>query len=138
MAASSFVLLLCCLRIFPIFILLICCGYTTNPGREKLTYLSVQPKGCSPDIGDHKATISIEKAAEQFIALCVLYENMSWDDPNDSKTLRQIEAVVGKYMNNEEFRQRIESSKNEIAIERFQTEVEEQKQNMSQNMSRGI
>ena len=85
-----------------------------------------------------KTDINIEKAADQFIELCVLYENMIWDDPNDSKTLRQIEAVAGKYMNNEEFKQRIESSKNEIAIERFQNEVEEQKQNISQSMSRGI
>jgi len=52
-----------------------------------------------------KADVNIEKAVNQFIDLCVLYENMSWDDPNDSKTLRQIEAVAGTYMNNEEFRQ---------------------------------
>jgi len=90
------------------------------------------------DIGDYKATTSIEKAAEQFIDLCVLYENMSWDDPNDSKTLRQIEAVVGKYMNNEEFRQRIESSKNEIAIERFQTEVEEQTEHVPKHVQRDL
>ena len=28
----------------------------------------------------------IEKAANQFIELRVLYESLSWDDPNDSKT----------------------------------------------------
>ena len=91
------------------------------------------------DIGaDHKAVSSIEKAANEFIDLCVLYESLSWDDPNDSKTLRQIEAVAGKYMNNEEFRQRVEASKNEVGINRLEIEIEEQKQNMSQSMSRGI
>jgi len=91
------------------------------------------------DIGaDHKAVSSIERAANEFIDLCVLYESLSWDDPNDSKTLRQIEAVAGKYMNNEEFRQRVEASKNEVAINRLEIEIEEQKQNMSQSMSRGI
>jgi len=90
------------------------------------------------DIGDYKADTNIEKAANQFIDLCVLYENMSWDDPRDSETLRKIESVAGKYMHSEEFRNRIESSKSEVAINRLEIEIEEQKQNMSQSMSRGI
>ncbi len=86
----------------------------------------------------NKAATNIEKAASEFIDLCVLYENMGWDHPDDSKTLRQIEAVVSKYMNNEEFKNRIEASKNDVAINRLQSEMEEYKQNISQSMSRGI
>ena len=67
----------------------------------------------------------IEKAANQFIELLVLYESLNWDDPNDSKTLRKIEAVSGKYMDNEEFKQKIEASKNEVAINRLQIEIKE-------------
>ncbi len=84
------------------------------------------------------AATKIEKAANEFIDLCMRYENMDWDHPDDSKTLRQIETVAGKYMNNEEFKSRIEASKNEVAINRLQSEIEEHKQNMSQSISRGI
>ncbi|MGV8948897.1 MAG: AAA family ATPase [Candidatus Paracaedibacter sp.] len=80
----------------------------------------------------------INLVANEFVELCVLYENTPWGEPGDKETLRKIEKLAGEYMNNEEFRQKIEASKNEIAIERFKSEVEEQKQNMSQNMSRGI
>jgi len=87
----------------------------------------------------HKIDANIEKAANQFIDLCVLYENMNWDDPRDKETLRKIEAFVEQYMHNEEFRQSIAASKNEVAIERFQSEVQEQMQKtMSQSMSRDI
>jgi hypothetical protein len=93
----------------------------------------------SPDIKDkHNAALNIEKAANQFIDLCVLYESLSWDDPRDTETLRKIEAVAGKHIHSEKFRQRIETSKNEIAINRLEIEIEERKQNMSQSMSRGI
>jgi hypothetical protein len=90
------------------------------------------------DIGDYKVATNIEKAADQFIELCVLYESLNWDDPRDTETLRKIESVARKHMHSEEFRQRIETSKNEIAINRLEIEMEEQKQNMSQSMSRGI
>jgi Ti-type conjugative transfer relaxase TraA len=87
----------------------------------------------------HTVDHEIEKAAKEFIDLCVFYENMSWDDPRDKQTLRNIEAFAKKYMHNEEFRQNIVASKNEVAIERFQNEIEEQmRKNISQSMSRGI
>jgi hypothetical protein len=83
-----------------------------------------------------KIDADIEKAASHFIDLCVLYKDLTWDDPRDTPTLREIEAVSSKYMNNQRFRERIFSSGNEVAIERFKTEMEEQKQNMS--LSQGL
>ena len=74
----------------------------------------------------HLVQVNIEKAANEFIDLCVVYDNTPFGTPGEKELTKKIEVMAGQYMENEEFRQRISSSENDVAIYRFQIEMEEQ------------